>query len=102
MRFRTSCAIATVAIIFLIKLAPVARADSCDDAKEAAQKYIDSYEDIRTIDIDALKRLVHAVCESDDEERIQVFRDEADRVEKEVSDKKKKLDDLKDYATAKL
>jgi hypothetical protein len=38
MRFRTSCAIATVAITFLIKLVPLACADSYDDAKDAAQK----------------------------------------------------------------
>ena len=93
---------------FLIMFAPLARADSCDDAKDAAQKYIDSYEEIRTIDTDALKRLIKAVCGSDevdwnsDEERKQVFRDEAQRVESTVLGEKSKLDDLKADADSKL
>ena len=93
---------ALLVLAFLIMSAPHARADSCDDAKDAAQKYTDSYEEIRQLDVDALKRLVKAVCDADADEQVQVFRDEAQRVESLVLGEKSKLDTLKAEANSKL
>ncbi len=102
MKSKTCCLVSLLTVALLLTLAPHARADSCDNAKDAAQKYIDSYEEIRTMDVDALKRLIKAVCDADVEERKQVFRDEADRVESLVLGEKSKLDSLKDDANSKL
>ncbi len=102
MKSKTCRLVSLLIVAFLLVPALDARADSCDDAKDAANKYTDSYEEIRTIDVDALKHLVKAVCDADAGERKQVFRDEADRVESLVLGEKSKLDGERDDANSKL
>jgi hypothetical protein len=79
-----------------------ARADSCSDAESAAQKYIDSYETIRTVDVDQLKRLVKAVCDADEDERANIADQEKSRVESMVASQKSDLGAQKADATSKL
>ena len=91
-----------IAGAFLLVPATPARASSCSDATDAAQKYVDSYETIRTLEVDQLKRLVKAVCDADEDEQEKVFRDEAERVESMVASEKSNVDKMKADANAKL
>jgi len=86
----------------LVTVVPQVRADSRSDAADVAQKYIDSYETIRTMEVEQMKRLIKAVCDADDDERKSVFRDEAERVASMVASEKDKLDKLKADANSKL
>jgi hypothetical protein len=43
--------------------------DKCDDAKDAAQKYLDLYEDIRRMIPEEQSRFVDAVCHADEDAR---------------------------------
>jgi hypothetical protein len=97
-----TCAVSVLVTAFLITLASPARADSCSDAERAAQKYIDSYESIRTMEVDQLKRLVTAVCEVDEDDRKKVSDDEKNRVESMVASNKGDLDRARADATSKL
>jgi tRNA uridine 5-carbamoylmethylation protein Kti12 len=98
----TTYAVSLVVTASLMTFSPHARADSCSDAESAAQKYIDSYDTIRTMEVDQLKRLVKAVCESDDSERKQVTEDEKNRVESMVASAKSDLDKARADTTSKL
>jgi hypothetical protein len=99
---KIACCRLTVLVAFLFVLPPFAHADACSDAVDAAQKYIDSYDTIRTMEVDQLNRLVSAVCNADKSEQKSIFREEAERVESMVAGEKEKLDNLKDIANAKL
>ena len=98
----TTHAVSLLVTAFLITFASHARADSCSDAEDAAQKYIDSYNTIRTMEVDQLKRLVKAVCDADEDERTKVSDDEKPRVESMVASNKSDLDKAKADALSKL
>src|SRR5690348_3176504 len=98
----TTHAVSLLVVAFLITFTSQARADSCSDAENAAQKYIDSYETIRTMEVDQLKRLVTAVCDADEDDRKKVSEDERNRVESMVASNKSDLDKAKEDATSKL
>lgn len=98
----TTYAVSVLVTAFLITFASYARADSCSDAENAAQKYIDSYETIRRMEVDQLKRLVTAVCDVDEDDIKKVAEDERNRVESMVASSKGNLDRAKADATSKL
>ena len=98
----TTCLASSLVAAFLIMFASLARADSCSDAVTAAKEYIDSYETIRTMEVDQLKRLVKAVCDADEDERRRVSDDEESRVESMVASNKSKLDNDKADALSKV
>ena len=98
----TTYSLALLVSALLITFVSGARADVCSEAKDAAQKYIDGYETIRTMEVDQLKRLVNAVCDADEDERQKVSDDEKSRVESMVASSKSDLDKWKADATSKL
>jgi hypothetical protein len=75
--------------------------DKCADAKDAAQKYLDTYETIRKMELDEQSHFVDAVCRSDEEERSSVLQEAGRRVESMVHsniDQSKELKEAADTA----
>lgn len=94
--------VSSFVVVSLISFTSQAHADSCTDAVDAAQKYIDSYETIRTMTVDNLKHLVKAVCDADEDKQERILSDEKNRVESMVASEKSNLDKAKADANSKL
>jgi hypothetical protein len=77
-------------------------AGAYDDAMEAANHFIDSYEEIRQMDVEQLTRFVEAVCHADMDERESVANEERSRVEGMIKDQKQRLDGEKAAADSKI
>ncbi len=77
-------------------------ADSCDDAKSAAEKYLNQYEEIRRMLPEEQKRFVEAACSADDEERANVMDEAGHRVESTIVSQADELNRLHDEASKSL
>lgn len=77
-------------------------ADQCGDAKNIADQYLGHYEDIREMLPKEQQKFVEAACKADNEERAQVMKEAAARVEEQISDKATELNHMRDDARQNL
>ncbi len=76
--------ITTLGILLLMAVNLQAFADKYTDAREACNKVINSYETIRSLTRTEQRGLVSAMCEADDDARLEIGRSVANRVESMV------------------
>lgn len=68
-----------------------AKADKFDDAKNAYQKFVDGYENIRTLTKDEEAALISAVCEAEEDDIVDIAKSKASEIETKVNDKNSTL-----------
>jgi hypothetical protein len=77
-----------------------ALADKYSDAKDAYDKFISGYEQIRSINKQEMKDLVNAMCSADDQQRTSVGKSAAERLENDTRSKYDELKQAKERAEA--
>lgn len=77
-------------------------ADSCDDAKDKVQEYLNMYEELRRMIPEEQKEFVEAACTADDEELAKVLDEAGHRAESQILSQADHLKSLHDDASKSL